>query len=274
MQNILQVFPIIGILGPFILFILWVATDRRNKGYMLTGCVLVALFVLAYLWRDSITELTVSHIGTIKRAATQATNDANAIAEVRKRVNEIYEELNDKVKNANKNVTNLEKLTHFVTTVVLSQVDDRDAFDNLVALSKDTSFELKELAKKTYESVLMQEDGKLFMPRSDPNFKAGVDPNKIPIDEVIQQYWKTDATHFAYPIATRVNVLGYIWKRENISKAKKMDFMLQVLSNDKSIKCVYNAQYYFNEEAHLDFNALIDLDKYKEWWSTNKDKYN
>jgi hypothetical protein len=183
-------------------------------------------------------------------------------------------QINDILAQAQNNVDEVKRISDFNLLVSRATNDDREAFDNLVVLSKDGTFTLADLAGKSYHSILMQEDGKLFIPRSDLHFKDGVDPENITIDELIHSYWNTDSKFFTNPVMTRVNLLGYIWKRDNYSKLKKMEFMLQVLSNDTSIRCVYYAEQYFNEEAHLNFDALTDLDKYKEWWSANKNKYN
>jgi hypothetical protein len=269
MQVLIQIFLFVVIFVSIFLPIFWIVTDRPNKWAMSLACAFAVIVSLAYSWRESITEITIPNVGTIKRAAKQATDDATEVSKIRKRMEEIQEQFTDKLDKTNDSLSRLEILSNLFSTIIEAQTDNREAFDRLVSLSNDATFPLTAIAKQAYLSVLMEEDGKLFIERSTPEWAQGVDPEKISIDQLITEYWKIEN------VFNKVNILGYIWKRDIYSKMKKMDFLMQVMCNDKSIKCVKNAAYYFNKEAKLtNLSPLIELIKYKEWWDTNKEKYN
>jgi hypothetical protein len=269
MQVILQIFIFAVIFGSIFLLIFWIATDRPNKGIMFFACLIAVIISLAYSWRDSITELTIKNIGTIKRAAKQATDDANEISKIKNRMEEIQKQLTDKLDEVNVNLSKLELLTSYLSTINEAQSDSREAFDRLVSWSNDTTFAFATEAKQAYLSVLNQEDGKIFIKRSTLEWSDEIDPEKITIDQLIKEYWNMQN------VFIKINILGYIWKRDNYSKRKKMEFLLQVMIKDRSIKCVLNASHYFNEDAKLNnFSPLINLVKYQEWYDKNINKYN
>ncbi len=140
----------------------WVMGEHSHKGWAFTIC-LSAIFVGSFLvLEERVTVLTVRGIGTIKSAAEQASADANAISDLKARVEaqsatvnlvakeaadakqlvndlsvknskaeEKLSQLDSSISDGNLAVKELRLYTQFNTTVLSAQNDSRPAYDQL-----------------------------------------------------------------------------------------------------------------------------------------------
>ncbi|MEN6578725.1 MAG: hypothetical protein ABFD90_20435 [Phycisphaerales bacterium] len=160
----MKMMGILLIFNALLLSTWWVCTDHPHKTWaILVG--LVAIFVGVYFTvQDRAIEITIEKVGTIKAAAQQATADAQAVTELRRRIeaqsatvdlvaesatkaHNLIEELSQKNDAAENKISELEhasadfqrtvaelkETADFTSLVAAAQNDDRIAFDKLTA---------------------------------------------------------------------------------------------------------------------------------------------
>ena len=67
-------------------------------------------------------------------------------------------------------------------------------------------------------------------------------------------------------------MLEFAWKRDDIPKIDRMDFMMQVMEKDTSLTAVEYAGRYFTQSAGLKIKPMA-LEYLKDWWDTNRWEY-
>lgn len=140
----------------------WVCTDHQNKPFAIS-IGLVAIFAGVFLMiHERAIEISIDKVGTIKAAALQANEDAQAITELRNRIqnqsatvdlvadsaskaHKLIQELSEKnqkaeiklqeldatAKSAQETLDKLKETAVFNSLVAAAQNDDRDAFEQL-----------------------------------------------------------------------------------------------------------------------------------------------
>lgn len=256
---------------------------------------LIAVFGGAFLvLQDRVTELTVKGIGTIKSAAEQAIADANAIADLKNRVEaqsatvdliakeaadakQLVTDLSEKNSKAEKNLLELDEsiiagnvavkelqlYTKFNTTVLAAQNDNRPAYDQLWDWSKDSSFPFKKAAAQATQTIMDQHNPGLIKSGFEISWKEGIDPQKLSLSELWQAFKST-------PPHTRLGILEFVWqKRTDISKKDRLQFMVDVIRNDESLQVVEYAGRYFAQGTGNKFKPIA-ITHHLRWWEENK----
>jgi hypothetical protein len=211
------------------------------------------------------------------RIADSANEDVNkASVEAKRMVTEIKNildgtekkvaELDRSIQDGNRAVMELQLLTQFNTVVISAQGDDRDAFDQLRTWAQDASFPFQKTAMQTAQKILDESDifFKLLIPNTDLFWKEGVDPNKLALPNLWKIY-KSDSK------GIRLGIVRFLWeKRGDISKKERLQFLADVLKDDKSLEVVKLAGHYFKEGTN---DGLVPLayTEHLEWWEKNKE---
>jgi len=73
-------------LNAIILTAWWVSTDHTHKGWVIVVCLIAVFLGMVLLLYDRALDITVKGVGSIKAAAEQVASDANAIGELRQRI--------------------------------------------------------------------------------------------------------------------------------------------------------------------------------------------
>ena len=170
----------------------WVLGEHSHKGWAFAICI-VALLVGAFLiLEEQATELTIKGIGTIKDAAEQANVNAKAIADLKNRAEahtatidriateaaEAKQLLNDlninhqvatnnlsrldrSIANSSLAVRNLQLLTELSSTILLAKNDSRQAYEQLLIWSEDSSFRFQKEASQAATSLMNHHNPRL-----------------------------------------------------------------------------------------------------------------
>ena len=291
----LEYFGVLLILVSLSITAWWVIGENPHKKWAFAIC-LAAIFSGAFLiLQERVTELTVENIGTIKSAAKQASADAKAITDLKKRVEaqsatidliareaangkQLISDLSEKNSMAEKKlseldvsiskgniaVQELQLYTHFNSTVLAAQNDDRRAYDQLLAWSSDNAFSLKKFASQAAQTLIDQHNPAMVRGGFKVPWQQGVDPNKLTIIELWKAY-KSAPTHI------RIGILEFVWeKRNDLSKRERLQFLVDVLRTDESLRVVEYAGRYFAQGTGDRFKPIA-IKQHLEWWSENKD---
>jgi hypothetical protein len=208
------------------------------------------------------------------RIAVSASEDVNkASVEAKRMVTEIKNildgtekkvaELDRSIQDGNKAVMELKLLTRFDTVVINAQIDDRDAYDQLRVWTEDDSFPFQKTAIQTMQTILDESDFPIFQHGFKVPWNA-VDPNKLTLPQLREAYKSA-------PERIRLGVIEFLWKnRVDISKKERLQFLADVLKDDKSLKVVKFAGHYFSEGTGDGFVPL-GIKEHLEWWEKNKE---
>lgn len=294
-----KIMKLIGILLVFIsigLSAWWILTNGRQKAATVTLCLIAVFFGLALILQDRITELTVKGVGTIKAASQQAEFDAQAVSHLKERVerqsatvdlvaqealkakalseevankNQQAEEklaiLDEAIKKANETLTDLNFASEFTLTVSAAQNDDRKAFDKLKEWSEDKNNSFSSKAAQAWNTIFESHNEAMYKSNFTVPWNEGVDPSKFLLPELIQQYKGA-------PVQLRPALLEYIWKRDDIPKIERLDFMIETMKHDSSLTAVEYAGRHFTAGTELKIKPSA-VEYLVTWWDEHWPEY-
>ena len=185
------------------------------------------------------------------------------------RAEEKLSEINSKIQDANRAVIELQLLTRFDTVVINAQIDDRDAFDQLWTWAEDISFPYQQIAIQTRKKILDESytHYTLLKPVAEFPWREGLDPmdpNKFPLSNLWTDY--KSAPEFG-----RFALVRFVWeKRRDISRKERLQFLVDVLKEDKSLEVLKLAGHYFSEDTGNGYCPLA-IKGHLNWWEKNKE---
>lgn len=240
----------------------WVLTDNPYKPWALTFT-LVALFFGAFLLvQERATEITVKGVGTIKAAAESAREDAQAIANLKERIeaqSATIDLVASRATEAQRLGERLRRIVDFSTTVIAAQNDDRAAFDRLGAFIDERS-ELSRLAAHAQITIRSEaggpvEAGYLNLPEGHQLVSAAA----ADLREIYAQL----------PSVYRASAVNVIWNRNDLSVGGRMRFLVNVLRDDPSLTATLYAGKFFAKQAGLKWQPF-SVGPLLDWWEANK----
>ena len=259
----------------------WVTSARKYKGYVLSFCATAVFVGIALIIQDRIIEFTIEGIGTIKAAAEQATLDAKQVSEIRQRIEaqsatidlvamqageakKLSEEMDETLQKASKTLSELQQITEFTMTVVAAQNDDRKAFDQLKAWANDKSFPLSARAKQAWNTIFEEHSKPQYISYPKVPWREGLDPSKLTFKDLLQIYGSA-------PSPLKPMLIEYIWNRQDIPKKDRMQFLIDVMQHDQSLRAVEYAGIFFAQGAQLTIKQMA-VDHMLSWWRDNKNE--
>lgn len=272
----------------------WLAHDGRATKTSVMVVALVGVFGGAILLMASrITELSVKGVGSIKVAADKAASDAEAIAQLRTRIeaqsatvdlvaasaNEAKRlaeetaaknaeaarslaETDDALARATAGIAELEAVTEFTQIVVAAQNDDRRAFDRLHSLAQDARSPFRARALQAWTTVFEEHSKPFFVSGFTIPWLPNIDPSHLPLAVLARDYW-------AAPAQLRPALLEFIASRNDFSKQDRLNFLLEVLERDESLRAVEYAGRFFGQLSGAGLKPMA-VDAFKDWWSKNR----
>ena len=289
----MKLIGILLVLNSIALTAWWITTQNIHKTAVITIC-LIAVFVgLVLILQDRITELTVKGVGTIKAVTEQVQTDAKTVADLKERVEnqsatvdlvakeaskakELSEEVADKnrraeeklntldeaITKANATLTNLDAATEFTMTVVAAQNDDRNAFDTLKRWSEDKNNPFSSKAAQAWSTIFESHNEPMYSSGFTVPWNEGFDPSKLSLPELAKQYHGASAQ-------LKPALLEYIWKRNDIPKIDRLDFMIDVMKHDPSLTAVEYAGRHFTSGTGQKIKPMA-IEYLVDWWGKHK----
>jgi hypothetical protein len=289
-----------------IALVVWLLLGERENRPRIKQFIAASSFnvlMIAFFWLGNrITEITFSKVGSIKAQVEQASayvddikkirteveheqQIVNAAAQEAKNAKQLSEDLRSKNIQASKELSALEirlseatktserlqTIAQYTTTVLAAQNDDRAAFDQLQAWSKNKSFPLAPDAGRAWSAIEASNET-LMLDYSVP-WKSGTDPGRLNLVDLHKDYESSSIP------SVRIAIVQYIAKRSDIPKKERLRFLVDVMQHDPSLKVVTYAGQSFGQLAQLNpssgpflkFPALSQEYFYK-WWKDNASK--
>ena len=205
---------------------------------------------------------TIDQVATKAFAAEQLSKEAeNQIKEARKSLADLSSTISE-AKASLEKVQAIASLTELVTD---AQNDDRSAFDQLRKMADDPDNPLAKRADSAWKSISTSFASGLQLEFQVP-WLPGVDPSKFDL-------WSLELAYNDAASQTIQNgILQYMWKREDIHKVEKLDFILKVARRDRSLRNVAYALRTF--EAATTANVpIFDVDYAENWWEGHRQDF-
>lgn len=265
---------------------------------------ILAVFAgLALILADRITELTVRGVGTIHAVTEQAVIDAKTVTDIKTQVESIktrvengsatvdlvasqaskakdmselvasqtkeaaqkLETLNTAIKEANVALQKLRDEEEFQTLVLAAQNDDRVSFDRLETVANDKNSQFSDLAGHAWTTIFEAHSSPMSLSGFTVPWNPGLDPSKLSLTDLSLVYKSALS-----PI--KPALLEYIWKREDVPKLLRLDFMMDVMKTDPSLMAVEYAGRYFTQGTDQKIKAMA-LDYLSKWWDAHRQEF-
>lgn len=183
-------------------------------------------------------------------------------------------ELEKMLEIAREDLKHLEFQAEFMMTVLSAQNDNRVAWDRLKEWSEDSNFPFSTQAENAYQTIkdIYSNPSRDINIIPDVPWGDNFDPSLKTLDELREEYYKA----FSYPQDTafliRQALIKYMWGRNDFAKRDRLDFLIEVIKIDKSLRVVEYAGRIFAKATNLSIKALA-VDYFTNWWEKNKKKY-
>lgn len=159
----------------------------------------------------------------------------------------------------------LRQTSEYVLAVSAAQNDDRRAYDQLTKWANDKASPFSERAAQARDRI-QDEHTSPYSFTYGLEWPEGVDPSKVSFDRL-------KATFSATAPQTRTSLIQYIWEqRGDIPKKDKMEFLVEVMKSDPSLRVVEQAARCFLQESKQPVKRLA-ADQMIDWWGKHKTEY-
>ena len=280
------------ILNSLVLTGYWVIGDHTHKGWAITICVVTIIVGIAFTFHERALEITFSGIGTIKAAAKQAAIDANAVSDLKDRVEsqsatvdlvaqsaaearKIVDKLTEKsqatdekldmidetIVKAQEALKEIKRITEFATDLLAAQNDNWKSFEQLRQWGDDTSFPLNEVAVNAYVKIRTSYGGPIKYGYLNIKWPKEDDPAKLSMQDFLKTYRSLN------PIF-HTDLVNTVWEREDIPKKKRMAFLHEVIRTSNSLTARdYAADFFVREAGDDDLKwQPFNIKPILNWW--------
>jgi len=177
-------------------------------------------------------------------------------------IEEKYKIIDAQLESVEKDREEFKKQSEFTITVISAQNDDRLAFDQLKRWSEDKAYHFNQQASKAWQSILDEHASPFTLSGFTVPWKEGADPSVLTIDDIRANYEQANSY-------IRLALTEYAWNREDFSKKEKMNFLVDVIKEDKSLKVVEYASRLFQKESKQRIKPLA-IEPILKWWEEHK----
>ena len=206
-------------------------------------------------------------------ALTQAQTDANEIKNLKSEADKLNRLL-EKFSKLTSEIVEIQRISvlinEFMMTVINAQNGYRKALDQLHKWSNDDSFLLNHQAWQAWKDIAKKYNPYLNNKIGTPlPWKEGTDPSTLTFIDLKRNYQGQDSLSDYKPA-----LINYIWMRNDISEGERMEFLVEIIKSDDSLKAVNVAGQLFWKAAKLKSRIFSSEEDLSKWWEENKGNYN
>lgn len=174
-------------------------------------------------------------------------------------------DLDKVVADATSTLSELKSTNDFTATVVAAQNDSREAFDTLELWANDKNNPFCHEAEQAWLTVFGSHLPPFKSLALDVPWGDNIDPSKLSFSELIALYNEA-------PISIEPALIKYIWSREDIKKIDRLNFLIDVMIKDKSLRAVEHAGCLFSENTEQEV-APLAIKRLAAWWEEHKHEF-
>ena len=224
--------------------------------------------ILGYIQMNEAKQERISASQALKKAE-KAESTANSTAT---KMQTLYQEAKNKVdeiemmvSEAQSALGDIKTFNEFSLTLIKAENDERQAFDRLKEWAEDESYRFHLEAKRALQKVIDDHSQPFYKSGFTIPWLEGIDPSQSNMLQLRN-------TYISAPTYLKPALLEYIWKRNDISKRERLEFFIEVLQTDKSLKACEYAGRFFTEGTGLKIKPLA-IDYFLNWWEENKNSF-
>ena len=175
------------------------------------------------------------------------------------------EKIDESLAHSDTTLSQLQSLSDFYGLAIRVRSDDRSAFDSIMKIFRNPSDPLFPQAYALI-SNLPQDMAILNILSYSVNWEGlGVDPNTADISAFELTMRQLRPLH-------QIEVMQTVWKAQHLSKQDRIQFLIDIMINTPSLRCLDKACRLLNEESKVGLN-FISWQEYTKWWNSKKDDY-
>lgn len=172
--------------------------------------------------------------------------------------------IDQSLQNANQAVEDLNAATRLTTLIMSAQNDSRAAYDELKLLAKENPLaETTSLAEQAVQAILDKYEAMQMIVPVDVPWNDHIKPDEMTLKQFLVQFPKESPD-------VRRSLVRYIWNRKDFPKYDRMQFLIDTLKNDPSLKVVDYAGRKFQEESKDRLKSVF-IEGHVDWWEKYKD---
>ena len=198
-------------------------------------------------------------------ARIDATADEVIEEKLRTEIAPRLEKIDESLAHADTALSQLQSLSEFYELATRVRSDDRSAFDSIMKIYYNSSDPRLSQARALV-SNLPKEIEILNLLGYPVNWEElGVDPDTADISAFER------AMRQLRPIY-QTTIMETVWKAQHLSKQDRIQFLIDIMINTPSLRCLNKACRLLNEESKVGVN-FIAWQEYTKWWNSKKDDY-
>ncbi len=206
-------------------------------------------------------------INVIEGKARQVLTEIQAVQNLSKQAQSQAETAGALVTKVQAALGELRMAVDFYLVSLAAMSDDRQAFDQLWLWGNDNTYPFRGKAVQVFNKVVYEHmrpiwvTGWVTVP-----WPKDVDPSKLTLDGLTSFYYASDDI-------IRLGVMEFILKRTDIPKKQRLQFLVDVMKKEKSLKAMELAGLLFREESGQRIKPLYYWEFIK-WWDKHKGEIN
>ena len=175
------------------------------------------------------------------------------------------EKIDESLTHARNALSQLQSLSEFYGLAIRVSRDDRIAFDSIIKIlhnpSDPRSSQARALVSNLTEEI---ERSNTFLYGLNWE-ESGIDPGTADISAFGR------AMQQLRPLYQRTMMIT-VWNAQHLSKQDRIQFLIDIVINTPSLRCLYLACRLLNEEFKIDKDFMA-WQEYTKWWDSKKDDY-
>ena len=198
-------------------------------------------------------------------ARIDATADEVIEEKLRTEISPRLEKIDESLAHADNALSQLQSLSGFYGLAIRVRSDDRSAFDSIMKIFHNPS---DPLFSQAYALVsnLPQDMAILNILSYSVNWEElGIDPDTADISAFELTMRELIPIH-------QTTIMETVWKAQHLSKQDRVQFLIDIVVNTPSLRCLDKAYRLLNEESKVGMN-FIAWQEYTKWWDSKKDGY-
>ena len=175
------------------------------------------------------------------------------------------EKIDESLAHSDTALSQLNLLSEFYELATRVRSDDRSAFDSIMEIYHNPS-DPRFSQVRVLVSNLPHEISILNVLSYPVNWEElGIDPNTADISAFELTMQQLRPLH-------QTEVMETVWKAQHLSKHDRVQFLIDIMINTSSLRCLDKACRLLNEESKVGMN-FIAWQEYTKWWDSKKDDY-
>jgi hypothetical protein len=198
-------------------------------------------------------------------ARIDATADKVIEEKIRTQIAPRLQTTDTKLQEAGDALSRLQSLSEFYELATLVRSDDRRAFESIMKIFQNPSDQRFAQARAIISNLPKEVEASNLLGYPVDWNPLGVDPGTADISTFKAVMQKLRPVH-------QTTVMGTVWDAQHLSKYDRIQFVMDIVVNTGSLRCLDVGCRLLAKESKLDRNFLA-WQEYPQWWESHKHEY-